>query len=217
MMAIHLMCAGKKGMSAHQLDRMLGLTYKSAWFMAYRIRHAMAHADSMGKLNGTIEADETDVGGKVKGKGCYIARQNKAPVATLVERNGKARSFHFENVTAKNLRPMVNKHVEKGAAPMTDDLGLYASMRNHFSSHDLVKHSLGEYVRKEPGKIVHTNTVEGYFSILKRGIIGVYHHVGKQHLHRHLSEFDFGHNSRDVTDGERALEALKRFQGKRLT
>ncbi|HEV2245606.1 MAG TPA: IS1595 family transposase [Terriglobia bacterium] len=216
LMAIHLLCASKKGMSAHQLHRMLGVSYKSAWFMAHRIRYAM-NEESSEKLSGIIEADETYIGGKVKGKGCFEGRQNKLPVVALVERNGRARSFHMEHVTAKNLRPVVDEYVQKGSSLMTDESGLYRSVSSHFASHDTVTHSMGEYVRKEPGKTVHTNTVEGYFSILKRGINGVYHHVGKQHLHRYLSEFDFRYNSRKEADGERALQALKGFEGKRLT
>ncbi len=216
MMAIHLMNASKKGMSAHQIHRMLGLGYRAAWFMCHRIRYAMNAGPDAPKLNGTIEADETYVGGKVRGKGCYVARQKKAPVVTLVERNGKARSFHFEQVCASNLRPVVKEHIEQGASLMTDDSGLYASMRGHFSSHDVVKHSLGEYARHEVGKTVHTNTVEGFFSILKRGIFGTYHHIGKQHLHRYLDEFDFRYNARDTSDGERSELAVKGVVGKRL-
>lgn len=216
LLAYHLLCASKKGMSAHQLHRMLGVTYKSAWFMAHRIRYTMSQEPLSGKLKGVIEADETYVGGKVKGKGCYAGRQNKAPVVALVERNGKAHSFHFESVTAKNLRPVVKEHIEKGASLMTDDSGLYNSIKGHFSSHDVVTHSAGEYVRREGKKVVHTNTVEGFFSILKRGIFGTYHHVSKQHLHRYLSEFDFRYNARDITDGERASIAVDGANGKRL-
>jgi transposase-like protein len=216
MLAIHLMCASKKGMSAHQLHRMLGIGYRAAWFMGHRIRHAM-NDPSPAKLGGTIEADETYVGGKVKGKGCYVGRLNKAPVVALVERDGRARSFHMDAVTAKNLRVVVNQHIQKGSALMTDDSALYDGMRHHFSSHDVVKHSHGEYVRRRKGKVIHTNTVEGFFSILKRGIIGTFHHVSRVHLQRYLSEFDFRYNSRDNSDGQRALQALQGFRGKRLT
>jgi transposase-like protein len=216
LLAYHLLCASKKGMSAHQLHRMLGVTYKSAWFMAHRIRYTMSQEPLSSKLKGVIEADETFIGGKMKGKGRYAARQKKAPVVALVERNGKARSFHFDNVTAKNLRPIVKEHIERGASLMTDDSGLYASMRGHFSSHDVVTHSAGEYVRREGKKVVHTNTVEGFFSILKRGVFGTYHHVSRQHLHRYLSEFDFRYNAREVSDGERTSLAIDSSAGKRL-
>ena len=216
LMAYHLLCASKKGMSAHQLHRMLGVTYKSAWFMAHRIRYTMSQEPLSSKLKGTVEVDETYVGGKVKGKGCYVARKNKAPVVALIERNGRARSFHFEHVTAKNLRPVMKEQIDGSADLMTDDSGLYRGMRKHFGSHHVVRHANGEYSKRVGGKRVHTNTVEGFFSILKRGIIGTYHHVGKQHLHRYLNEFDFRYNSRDTSDGERALLAIKGTTGKRL-
>jgi transposase-like protein len=216
MMAIHLMCASKKGMSAHQLHRMLGLGYRAAWFMAHRIRYAMNEGGTTAKLGGTIEADETLVGGKLRGHGCYAARQKKTPVVTLVERNGRARSFHFESVSAANLRPLVRECIEQGANLMTDDSGLYDGMRDHFGSHDVVRHSAGEYSRREGAKIIHTNTVEGYFSILKRGIMGTFHHVSRQHLGRYLDEFDFRYNARDTSDGERAELAIKGVTGKRL-
>jgi transposase-like protein len=215
MLAIHLMCASKKGMSAHQLHRMLGIGYRAAWFMGHRIRHAMnqPHDD---KLRGTIEGDETYIGGHVKGKGCLAARENKSSVVALVERDGRARSFHVERVTSTNLHAIVNEHIEKGAALMTDDSALYDGMRHHFSSHNVVKHSHGEYVRRRKGKVIHTNTVEGFFSILKRGVIGTFHHVSRQHLQRYLNEFDFRYNSRKTDDGKRAELAVLGVKGKRL-
>jgi transposase-like protein len=181
LLGYHLICASKKGMSAHQLHRMLGITYKSAWFMAHRIRYTMKQEPLSSKLKGVIEADETFIGGKMRGKGCYAARQRKTPVAALVERNGRARSFHLENISGKDFKRIVRQHIEQGAALMTDDSGLYDGIRDHFGSHETVKHSLGEYVRRKRGKIIHTNTVEGFFSILKRGVIGTFHHVSKQH------------------------------------
>jgi len=217
LLAIHLLCASKKGMSAHQLHRMLGVTYKSAWFMAHRIRYAMKQEPLSSKLQGTVEVDETYVGGKVKGRGHYEARKNKAPVVALIERNGRARSFQFDHVTAANLRPILKEHIQESADLMTDDSGLYRGMRKNFNSHHVVKHANGEYSRRVGEKRVHTNTVEGFFSILKRGIIGVYHHVGKQHLHRYLSEFDFRYNSREACDSERAVLAVQGSAGKRLT
>jgi phage anti-repressor protein len=152
LLAFHLVCASKKGMSAHQLHRMLGVTYKSAWFVAHRIRYAMSQEPLSGKLKGVVEVDETFVGGKMKGKGCYVARQSKAPVVALVERNGKARSFHMEEITAKNLRPALVEQIERDAELMTDDSGLYRGMRKHFKSHDVVKHMSGEYVRRKNGR-----------------------------------------------------------------
>jgi transposase-like protein len=216
MMAIHLMSASKKGMSAHQLHRMLGMTYKSAWFMAHRIRHAMDEKPT-DKLTGIVEIDETYVGGKVKGQGVKAGKDNKTPVVSLVQRDGKARSFVMEHVTAKNLRPIINEHVHGWAQVMTDDATVYPFvLKGQVASHDVVCHSREEYSRKEDGKNIHTNTVEGFFSILKRGIIGTFHHVSKQHLDRYLSEFDFRYNSRDTTDGERAEIAVKGVVGKRL-
>lgn len=218
LLAIHLLCASKKGMSAHQLHRMLGITYKSAWFMAHRIRYAMAQDTFSTKLRGVVEIDETYVGGKVKGRGVQAGRDNKIPVVSLVERGGRARSFPMEKVTAKNLKPIIKEHLHGWSQVMTDDATVYPfALKNRVASHDVVCHSKDEYVRYEDGRTIHTNTVEGFFSILKRGIIGVYHHVGKGHLHRYLSEFDFRYNAREIEDGERAVLALKGFEGKRLT
>jgi transposase-like protein len=216
MMAIHLMSASKKGMSAHQMHRMLGLGYRAAWFMCHRIRHAMDETPTT-KLSGTVEIDETYVGGKVKGKGVKAGKDSKAPVVTLVERGGKARSFQMEHVTAKNLRPIINEHVHGWANVMTDDAAVYPYVLKHsVASHDVVCHSREEYVRHENGRSIHTNTVEGFFSILKRGIVGTFHHVSRQHLHRYLNEFDFRYNARETTDGERAELAVKGVVGKRL-
>lgn len=216
MMAIHLMCASKKGVSAHQLHRMLGLGYRAAWFMAHRIRYAMV-GDISTPLGGIVEADETYIGAKTRGLGVYEGKRRKAPVVSLVERNGKARSFHVANITAKTLRPILKEHISEQANLMTDDFTTYAALGKDFASHDVINHTGRVYSRREGEKLITTNTVEGYFSILKRGVYGTFHHVSKQHLSRYLSEFDFRYNSRDVTDGERADAALKGFEGKRLT
>lgn len=218
LLAFHLLCASKKGMSAHQLHRMLGVTYKSAWFMAHRIRYAMKQEPLSSKLSGTVEVDETYVGGKRHNtpSGRAGKESHKAPVVSLVERKGNVRSFHVERVTSKNLGPIMQEHIKQEASLMTDDFPPYWYLGKKFGSHDIVTHSKKEYVRREGAKVIHTNTVEGFFSILKRGIIGVYHHVGKQHLHRYLNEFDFRYNSRDTTDGERASLALRGVTGKRL-
>jgi transposase-like protein len=216
MMAIHLMSASKKGMSAHQMHRMLGLGYRAAWFMCHRIRHAM-NEPFASKMSGTVEIDETYVGGKVKGKGVKAGKDNKTPVVSLVERKGRARSFQVETVSAKNLRPIINEHVHGWSQVMTDDATVYPFiLKNQVASHDVVNHSKGEYVRHEGDRAIHTNTVEGFFSIFKRGVIGTFHHVSRQHLHRYLSEFDFRYNSRDVSDGERADRAIYGVRGKRL-
>jgi len=192
MMAIHLMSASKKGMSAHQLHRMLGLGYRAAWFMAHRIRYAMNQEGTDTKLQGTVEIDETYVGGKVKGKGVKAGKDNKVPVVSLVERGGRARSFQMEHVTAKNLKPIIEEHLNGWSQVMTDDASVYPFvLKKRVASHDVVCHSKEEYVRHENGRSIHTNTVEGFFSILKRGIVGTFHHVSRQHLHRYLSELDF--------------------------
>ena len=218
--AIHLMCASKKGISAHQLHRMLEITYKSAWFMCHRIRHAMSQETLEVKLTGTVECDETYVGGKAKnmhkserekkiqGRGAV----NKAPVVSLVEREGRVRSTHVASVSGDNLKAVLLKNVEKEANIVTDEFTSYQGLDKEFASHKTVNHKIGQYVDGS----VYTNTVESYFATLKRGIIGVFHHVSPQHLHRYLSEFDFRYNLRKSKDGERAVETIKATEGKRL-
>jgi transposase-like protein len=218
--AIHLLCASKKGMSAHQLHRMLGVTYKSAWFMAHRVRYAMTQEPLKSKLlRGTVEVDETYVGGKQEygPHGLRRNKSNKVPVVSLVERGGKVRSFQTEMVTGKTLKQVIRENVAPDSHVMTDDYPGYRGLKKDFRRHSTIRHKWKVYARREGDIVVSTNTIEGYFSILKRGIIGVYHHVGKHHLHRYLSEFDFRYNARKITDGERALLALKGFEGKRLT
>lgn len=213
LLAIHLLCASKKGISAHQLHRMLGLTYKSAWFMAHRIRYAMTQPPLVDKLKGIVEADETYVGGKRHGKRGRGA-DNKTPVVALVERKGRVRSFPMEQVTGKNLRAALRENIEPSATLMTDDFKSYKTFAaGDFADHQTVNHSEREYVRGD----AHVNTAENFFSIVKRGIVGVYQHVGKPHLHRYLGEFDFRYNSRDVKDGVRAALAAQGAEGKRLT
>lgn len=229
MMAIHLMCASKKGISAHQLHRMLGLGYRAAWFMAHRIRHAMAEESFPAKPDGTVEVDETYVGGKLRTGSMAVKpgerpkdrpspTANKAPVVALVERNGKVRSMHVANVTAANLKEVIREHVNPDAHVMTDESGVYQFVGKEFGRHSTVNHSAHEYSRHEAdGTVASTNTVEGFFALLKRGVYGSFHHVSRQHLHRYLSEFDFRYNSRETTDGERTELALKGVSGKRLT
>lgn len=220
LMAYHLLCASKKGMSAHQLHRMLGITYKSAWFMAHRIRYTMKQEPLSSKLKGTIEVDETYVGGKEKGvtgRPHVYRSKKKTPVVALVERNGRVISTAVERVTGKNVRPIIAEYASPEATLMTDESNVYKIPGKKFAAHHVIRHRLKIYSRKEGETKIHTNTVEGFFSLLKRGIVGVYHHVGRQHLHRYLSEFDFRYNARDITDGERALLAVKGIEGKRLT
>lgn len=215
-LGFHLMAASKKGMSAHQLGRMLGLTYKSAWFMAHRIREAMGEKNS-GPLGGEgkiVEADETYVGGKAKNR-AFKPPPKKVAVVSLVERKGEVRSLHVPNVTAATLRPILVKMASRDSKLMTDESTVYLTTGAEFKGHETVNHSVKEYVRGD----AHTNTVEGYFSIFKRGIYGVYHHVSEAHLHRYLAEFDFRYNNRSklgVEDADRATVALRGAEGKRL-
>jgi transposase-like protein len=217
--AIHLLCASKKGMSAHQLHRMLGVTYKSAWFMAHRIRYAMSQEPLSSKLKGTVEVDETYVGGKRKGtkRGRPGVESHKAPVVSLVQRKGNVRSFHVGSVTSKNLKGIIRENVSTESNVMTDDFNIYRGLKKEFASHDVIRHNFGQYARREGGKSIHTNTVEGYFALLKRGIVGTFHHVSKKHLQRYLNEFDFRYNARRISDGDRAMLAIRGVGGKRLT
>ena len=222
--AAHLLCSSKKGFSSHQLHRVLGVTYKTAWFMTHRLREAMRDGKlpPLGGKGKAAEIDEHYVGGRQKnkhawkrlpkGSGPYAGKE---PVFALVERGGKARSFHLPDVKGKTLREIVNAHLDGKTVVYTDDNRTTKYAARAFKS-ESVNHSAGEYVRGE----AHTNTVEGYFSILKRGIIGTYHHVSQQHLKRYLAEFDFRHNERSalgVEDAERTDRALCGIVGKRLT
>jgi transposase-like protein len=214
-MATHLMCASKKGISAHQLHRMLGITYKSAWFMAHRIREAM-NGDGGGLLGsggGTVEVDETYWGNKKRYGMNPRGAGHKMKVVSLVEREGNVRSFHVPNVTAKTLKPILKAQIAADANLMTDEAKQYVKLGKEFASHESVMHSRGEYKRGN----AHTNTVEGFFSLLKRGLVGTFHHVGEQHLQRYVKEFDFRYNNRKVSDAERAINAFKGIGGKRLT
>jgi transposase-like protein len=229
LLAMHLMCSSKKGISAHQLHRMLGITYKSAWFMAHRIREAMRelHPTESGPIGGegtTVEADTTYIGGKEKNKHAskrdkkHIGGVGKEAVFSLVERGGQVRSHHMSVVSAKTLRPILASQIKDAnlTALMTDGEGQYRILVDMFGSHASVNHGIGEYVRGN----VHTNTIESYFAILKRGVTGTYHHVSQQHLKRYLAEFDFRYNERaalGVPDDERTIKALQGVVGKRVT
>jgi transposase-like protein len=212
LIAIYLMCSSKKGISAHQIHRMLNLSYKAAWFMCHRIRYAMAQPEMQKRMTGVIEADEAYIGGKTRGKGHGSFTRDKAAVVTLVQRGGRVRSFHMQRVTSWNLRRVLRENVEPASRLITDDSNKYEFAGTDYKTHETVNHSAGEYSRGD----VTTNTVEGFFGILKRGINGVYHHVGRNHLHRYLAEFDFRYNARKTDDGTRTNMAIIGFEGKRL-
>jgi transposase-like protein len=215
----HLLCASKKGMSAKQIERMLGVTYKTAWFMCHRIREAMKPTDNgpMGGSNNYVEVDETFVGGKQRNR-AYKKVAPKKIVVALVERDnmetGKVRSFHVANVQANTLRPLVVTHVKRDTYLLTDKASHYRKFGKEFAAHGSSDHTANEFVVNQ---INHTNTVENFFSIFKRGVIGTYHHMSECHLHRYTAEFDFRYNTRQISDKERADIALKGISGKRLT
>lgn len=219
--AIHLMASSKKGISTNQLQRMLGGSMKTAWFLSHRIRECMNEVRGfsvppMGGAGRTIEADETYVGGKGENR-AYGPIPAKQIVMSLVERGGAVRSFHVPNITANSLRPILGKHAHPDSRFMSDESNVYRGIGWNFKGgYGSVNHSAGEYVRGD----IYTNTAENYFSILKRGIYGVYQHVSEAHLSRYLAEFDFRYSYRIKTgynDVARADRILRGAQGKRLT
>jgi transposase-like protein len=227
LLAIHLMGASKKGISAHQLHRMLRIGYEAAWFMCHRIREAMRD-DAPAPLGGSgkiVEADETYYG---KAELPKIARKyghkylkgtkryNNRPILALVERGSSVRSFHIGRATSAQVSRIVSENAASESRLHTDESKLYGFVGAQFAAHETVHHSAKEYVRGD----VHTNTIEGYFSIFKRGMKGVYQHCSEKHLHRYLAEFDFRYNNRirlGVNDTERAARIIKGAEGKRLT
>ncbi len=227
--AFALMTASKKGMSAHQLHRQLGITYKSAWFLAHRIREAMRNGGLLPPMGGKgkiVEADETYFGkadempvGKSRRGRPFLKRgrfMNNRPILALVERGGSVRSFHVAVADQATVCNIVRENVDAETKVNTDESKLYSKDKMGVLRHRRVKHSAGEYVRGD----VHTNSVEGYFSVFKRGMRGTYQHCKEKHLHRYLAEFDFRFNNRSalgVDDGERAALAIKGIEGKRLT
>jgi hypothetical protein len=202
---------------------MLGVTYKTAWFMAHRIREAMRPAEltPMGGATKTVEIDETIIG-KVEGAPKHIGwggTQFRNIVLTLVEREGSARSFHVDGTTLGTLLPIIRMNINRESNLMTDQASWYKSPGKEFANHGAVDHSNDEYVRYEGARVIHTNTVEGYYSIFKRGMKGVYQHCSEKHLHRYLSEFDFRYSHRvklGYSDAMRADKALEGIRGKRL-
>lgn len=223
LLAVHMLTSSKKGMSAKQLERMLGVTYKTAWFMSHRIREAMVPVGDddapLGGVNKAVEVDEAYVGGKSRGRrpdGKHMGVYGKKPVISLVERNGRVKSYHVAKVNAANLFPILKTQIWPSTRLMTDEAPRYRNIGKRYSSHQTVQHGIGEYVRGD----AYTNTVEGFFSIMKRGINGVYQHVSEAHLQRYLAEFDFRYNQREalgVNDIERTDKVLSGIGGKRLT
>jgi hypothetical protein len=216
--AVYLMTSSKKGISAHQLHRILEITYKSAWFLAHRIREAMRSGSlaPFGSNGGAVEVDETFIGRK-KGAPIKGAYHHKMAVLGLVDREtGRSRLFHVEKAAGKLIQPIVLANLAREARLMTDENTMYRKIGRQFAEHSAVKHYEKEYVRGD----VTTNTVEGAFSIFKRGMKGVYQHCGEKHLHRYLAEFEFRYSNREAVgcnDTDRSVEAMKGIVGKRIT
>ena len=216
--AAHLLASSKKGISAHQLHRTLKVTYKTAWFIAHRVREAMRDATMapMGGAGSIVEVDETFIGrleGQPKGKNGFA---HKNIVLTLVERGGSARSFHVDSTSVAQIVPIVRANIKRESDLMTDEARHYVGVGQEFASHGAVHHAAKEYARGE----ISTNTVEGFYSIFKRGMKGVYQHCSEKHLHRYLAEFDFRYSNRvalGVNDDARTARTLKGISGKRLT
>jgi transposase-like protein len=219
LMAFALLCSAKKGISALQIQRELELgSYRTAWHLCHRIRHAMSKEPLAGLLRGTVEVDETYVGGKPRQRHGEPRRKKgrgtkKVAVVALVERGGQARAHKVEHVDAKTLGKAIRENVDLRSTLMTDQFGSYAEIGSKFDGgHHTVNHGKGEYVRGDAS----TNEVESYFALLKRGIVGSFHHVSKNHLDRYCDEFSFRWNHRKTTDSERTIEAIKRAEGTRL-
>lgn len=223
-LAFHFMCSSKKGISALQLQRELGLgSYRTAWFMAHRIRHAMSGETlPPDKMKGVVEADETYVGGKPRkqahNKKHYPTGRGtkKAPVAALVGRDGGVVCKPVERVDSKTLKGEVRKAVDPSAVVITDEWRAYSGLGKEFAAHRVVNHGRRKYVRKEGDLTVTTNTVESFFALLKRGHYGVFHQLSKKHLHRYCDEFAFRWQYRKATDAARREEAIRAADGKRL-
>ncbi len=216
LMAMFIVCSSKKAVSAHQLHRMLKITYKSAWFMAHRIRFAMGpDIAAMKKLSGTVEVDETFIGGKGETRTKHL---RQTPVVALVERNGNMQARVVSNVTAKNLGKCLNECVDKTAIVNTDQHGAYRRPSKSFKRHDVVSHAKYEYHRvNRDGTTSGVNHCESFFSLLKRGVIGAWHHISREHLAKYANEFAFRWNTRKMTDGSRLVAAVGTIAGKRLT
>lgn len=219
-LAYRLMASAKKGISAHQMHRTLGVSYKTAWFLCHRIREAMREvgAAPIGGSGKIVEADETYVGGKPRKHSGQPSKPGrgtkKIPVVALVERDGSARARSMPNLGGGNLKEMIRQNVHRSSAIMTDEWRGYTGIGKKFEGgHHAVKHSAGEYARGD----AHVNTAEAFFALLKRGVYGSFHHVSAEHLDRYCDEFSFRWNRREINDTERAAQAIKAGEGKRLT
>jgi transposase-like protein len=217
LLATHLMAASKKGMSAKQMERMLGVTYKTAWFLCHRIREAMDEAnnphDPLGGEGKVVESDEAFVGG-IKKKRLSGKVAPKKKIMTLVERGGRARSFHVTHIDHTNVRAALVTNVHRSSTLMTDDARWYVNVGREFAKHGSTLHANREFSR---GDGHHSNTAENFFSIFKRGVVGIYHHMSATHMHRYLAEFDLRYSTKTMTDGDRAARILKGMVGRRLT
>ena len=215
---MYLMCSSKKGISSNQLARTLGVTVKTAWFMSHRLREAMTSGVGLPPMGGegaVVEVDESFIGQK-KDVPKQRGYAHKHAVLTLVERGKGSRSFHVNGTAAADVLPIIKANVARETQIMTDEAGQYAGVKKHFAGHEFVRHGAGEYVRKD----VRTNTVEGFYSVFKRGMKGVYQHCSEKHLHRYVAEFDFRYSNRvklGVDDAQRTVTALRGIVGKRLT
>lgn len=217
LMAFYMMCASKTQVSALQLQRQLEIgSYRSAWFMCHRIRYALKEHEPTDLLNGVVEADETYIGGKVKGKGRRYTG-NKTAVVSLVERKGRVRSTVVDKVSGSEISKILKKHVNETAHLNTDESPIYKKVGKKFSSHETVNHNQDEYVRhNNSGQIITTNTAEGFFGNSKRSIDGAHHHISRKHTELYFAELDFKYNTRKITDGARTVDGILKIEGKRL-
>ena len=217
LIAFYMMCASKTQVSALQLQRQLEIgSYRSAWFMCHRIRYALKDHNPSDLLTGEIEADETYIGGRRRGRG-RAYKGNKTPVVSLVERGGRVRSQVVDTVTGAEITKVLRRHVAKDARLHTDESPAYLKIGREFASHDSVNHHREEYARyNESGRLITTNTAEGFFGNSKRSLDGTHHHISRKHTELYFAELDYKYNTRKDTDGGRTMEAIPKSEGKRL-
>jgi len=216
LIAWYLLCSSKKGISSLQLQRLLELgSYRTALFMTHRIRHALKDSGYAEKLEGTIEADEAVLGGYMKGGKTGFTAPNKTPIVAMVQRGGSVRTKIMPTVNGANLRQAIRDNVKAGATLHTDSQRAYSPLGSEYQ-HSIVNHAAGEYTRRDGENVVTTANVESFFSLLKRGVMGTFHHISRQHLPLYLAEFEHRHNCRKMTDGQRTDLGLTKATGKRL-